>query len=111
MYRYTLHFECDMVGTMKFGSVRHRGLSNLLREERPIGVPAAYRDKIEKMLSFLEVIETIEELRAVPYWQVYQLTGDRRGVFSMTISRNWRMTFRLGDDQATIMDLDLEDYH
>jgi len=29
----------------------------------------------------------------------------------MTISRNWRMTFRLDDDQTTILDLDLEDYH
>ena len=96
---------------MKFRSVRHRGLMNLLQDQRPVGVPAAYLDKIQKMLSFLEVIGTIEELRAVPFWRVHQLSGDRKGVFSMTISRNWRMTFRLDDDQTTILDLDLEDYH
>jgi len=84
---------------------------NLLQDQRPVGVPAAYLDKIQKMLSFLEVIGTIEELRAVTFWRVHQLSGDRKGVFSMTISRNWRMTFRLDDDQTTILDLDLEDYH
>ena len=84
---------------------------NLLQDQRPVGVPAAYLDKIQKMLSFLEVIGTIEELRAVPFWRVHQLSGDRKGSFSMTISRNWRMTFRLDDDQTTILDLDLEDYH
>lgn len=96
---------------MKFRSVRHRGLLNMLRDERPIGVPAAYLDKIQKMLTFLNLIGTVEELRAVSTWRVHQLSGDRKGVFSMTISRNWRMTFRLDDDQTTILDLDLEDYH
>ncbi len=96
---------------MKFKSVKHRGLLNLLNDERPVGVPAPYLDKIQKMLSFLEFIETVEELRAVPFWRVHQLSGDRKGIFSMTISRNWRMTFRLNDDQTTILDLDLEDYH
>jgi proteic killer suppression protein len=96
---------------MKFGSVRHRGLLNVLRDERPVGVPSAYLDKIQKMLSFLKMIGTIEELRAVPFWRVHQLTGDRKGVFSLTVSRNWRMTFRIDDDQTTILDLDLEDYH
>lgn len=96
---------------MKFRLVRHKGLLKLLNEETAVGVPAAYLVKIEKMLSFLEVIETIEELQAVPFWRVHQLSGDRKGVFSMTISRNWRMTFRLDSDETTILDLDLEDYH
>jgi toxin HigB-1 len=96
---------------MKFRSVRHRGIVNLLHDHRPVSVPAAYLDKIRKMLTFLKFIESVDELRAVPFWRVHQLTGDRKGIFSMTISRNWRMTFRLDDDQTTILDLDLEDYH
>lgn len=96
---------------MKFRSVRHKGLLKILDEESAVGVPAAYLVKIEKMLSFLQAIHTVEELQAVPYWHVHQLTGDRKGVFSMTVSRNWRMTFRVDDDQKVILDLDLEDYH
>lgn len=38
------------------------------------------------------------------------LKGDRAGIWSLTVSRNWRMTFRL-DDEGAIVDLDLEDYH
>ncbi|WP_342787986.1 hypothetical protein [Sphingomonas montanisoli] len=38
------------------------------------------------------------------------LTGDKAGRGAMTVTRNWRMTFALIDEQA-IVDLDLEDYH
>jgi proteic killer suppression protein len=38
------------------------------------------------------------------------MTGDRAGTWSMTLTRNWRMTFTITEDGA-IADLDLEDYH
>jgi len=38
------------------------------------------------------------------------LTGDRRGTWSLVVSRNWRLTF-LVSDANEIIDLDLEDYH
>ena len=40
----------------------------------------------------------------------HQLTGDRAGVWSLTVTKNWRMTFTISDAPA-IEDLDLEDYH
>jgi len=38
------------------------------------------------------------------------LTGDRAGTWSLTVTRNWRLTFRIGEAGA-IEDMDLEDYH
>lgn len=39
----------------------------------------------------------------------HRLVGDRRGRFSITVSRNWRLTFAFEGGDA--VDVDLEDYH
>jgi hypothetical protein len=51
------------------------------------------------------------ELRHVPDWHVHQLTGDRRRTWSLTVTRNWRLTFRIDRAAREIVDLDDEDYH
>ena len=62
------------------------------------------------MLAYLVAIEAAEELLVPPNFGVHQLTGDRSGTWSMTVTCNWRMTFRI-DPRLGIEDLDLEDYH
>ena len=62
------------------------------------------------MLAYLVVIESVDELYVPPNFGAHELTGDRAGTWSLTVTRNWRMTFRL-DDSGSIVDLDLEDYH
>ena len=44
-----------------------------------------------------------------PGWRVHQLTGDRAGTWSVSVSGNWRITFSVAGDE--VYDLDLEDYH
>ena len=41
--------------------------------------------------------------------RLHELQGDREGVWSVTISGNWRLTFRFTDGNAH--DVDLIDYH
>ena len=41
--------------------------------------------------------------------EAHQLTGDRKGVWSLHVTRNWRLTFRIEEDE--IVDVDYEDYH
>jgi proteic killer suppression protein len=62
------------------------------------------------MLNFILAAERRDELAVPPNYGFHPLTGDRAGTFSMTVTRNWRMTFMLNDDDMVI-DLDLEDYH
>ena len=45
----------------------------------------------------------------MPGWGLHQLKGDRKGTWSVTVSGNWRLTFRFADGDAC--DLSLEDYH
>lgn len=96
---------------MKFGQIRSKLLGQFIATGRYIGLPASYRDKLTKMMSFLEVIDSLDELNAVPFWNVHQLSGNRAGVWSMSVSRNWRLTFKVSDDGKTILELNLEDYH
>jgi proteic killer suppression protein len=66
-------------------------------------------DKVRKILAFLQHMEREDELQSVPSWKAHRLTGDRRGRWSLFVTKNWRITF--GIDQAEIIDLDCEDYH
>ena len=96
---------------MKLIRIKHRGLRNLVESNSPRGLPDAYVDKIRKMISFLKVIESVDELNAVPFWNIHPLSGDRLGTWSLTVSRNWRLTFQMDDEGQAIVDLDFEDYH
>jgi proteic killer suppression protein len=42
-------------------------------------------------------------------WKAHILTGDRKGTWSLHVTRNRRLTFRIEDDE--IIDVNLEDYH
>jgi proteic killer suppression protein len=56
-------------------------------------------------------MEDARELRDVPSWKAHQLTGDRKGIWSLTVTRTWRITFRIDPAEGEIFDLDYEDYH
>jgi proteic killer suppression protein len=56
-------------------------------------------------------MEREEELRTVPSWKAHMLTGDRKGTWSLFVTKNWRMTFRIDRQEIEIINLDYEDYH
>ena len=96
---------------MRVRSIAHKGLRRLYEENSSKGVSADTVDKLRKMLTFLEAMENPEELRALPLWKAHVLTGDRKGTWSLSVTRNWRMTFRVDRAEGEIVDLDYEDYH
>jgi proteic killer suppression protein len=63
------------------------------------------------IVTFLQEMENPKELQDISSWKVHQLTGDRKGTWSLTVTRNWRMTFRIDRSEGEIIDLDYEDYH
>jgi proteic killer suppression protein len=94
---------------MRIRSVVHKGLRRLYEEHVSKGVKAETVDKLRKMLTFLEAMAHPDELRALPLWKAHVLTGDRKGTWSLHVTRNRRLTFRIADDE--IIELNLEDYH
>ena len=39
------------------------------------------------------------------------MTGDRKGTVTLSVTRNYRLTFRINAAEPEIYDVDLEDYH
>ena len=74
-------------------------------------VPPDSLDKLRKMLAFLDNMEDPDELRSLPSWRAHTLTGDRKGTWSLSVTRNLRLTFRIDLAELEICDLNLEDYH
>lgn len=94
---------------MEIRSFAHKGLKRLYVDDSAKGLPPDSVDKLRAMLSFLQDMQDPEKLRAFPLWKAHQLTGQRKGVWSLHVTRNWRLTFRIEDDQ--IFNIDYEDYH
>lgn len=71
-------------------------------------VNASIRSRVANVLAILDAAGSPLDLEA-PGNRLHELQGDREGVWSVTISGNWRLTFRFTDGNAH--DVDLIDYH
>ena len=96
---------------MKIRNVIHRGLRRFIESDDASGLSASVVEKVRNIVTFLQEMENSKELQAISSWKVHQLTGDRKGTWSLTVTRNWRMTFRIDRSAVEIIDLDYEDYH
>ena len=95
---------------MKIRSFAHQGLRRLYEDGNAKGVPAGALDKLRKMFAFLDAMREVEELRQLATWKVHTLTGGRKGTWSLSVTRNRRLTFYI-DGENEICGLNLEDYH
>lgn len=93
---------------MEIQSIRHKALRRFAEAGKPKGVIEPGR--VSDMLGLLRFAESFDELVTPPNYGFHALTGDRKGTYAMTVTRNWRLTFTKVDER-TIADLDLEDYH
>jgi proteic killer suppression protein len=96
---------------MKIRDFAHKGLKRLYEEDSAKGVPADTAAKLRKMLAFLDGMDDPEELRALPTWKAHTLTGDRKGSWSLSVTGNLRLTFRIDAAKPEIREVNLEDYH
>ena len=96
---------------MRIRNVIHRGLRRFIERDDSAGLPGTAVEKIRNILSFLQDMEDPAELRAIGHWKAHRLTGDRKGTWGLTVTRNWRLTFRIDTAEDEIIDLDYEDYH
>ncbi|HEX9170625.1 MAG TPA: type II toxin-antitoxin system RelE/ParE family toxin [Roseiarcus sp.] len=91
--------------------IRHKGLRRFIENDDASGLPADFVEKIRNIISFLQEMESSDELKSIATWRAHQLTGDRKGTWSLIVTRNWRITFRIDASEKVIVDLDYEDYH
>ena len=101
MYRYTVQS-----GTIQ--TFRHRGLKRLYEKGDASRLRADQVNGIEDVLAHLDVAKKPSEMD-FPGYRLHRLRGDRKDVWSVSVSGNWRITFRLEGGNA--FDVGLVDYH
>lgn len=96
---------------MKIARPKHRGIRRLIKDRGASGLPAPSVDKIRKILAFLQNMGDVNELYDLPHWKPHRLKGNREEVWSLSVTGNYRITFRVNRVRGEIVDLDFEDYH
>lgn len=94
---------------MQIRSTRNRGLKRLIEDDEDREIRRDLVKRVRRILTVLIAAEDMAGVNGPPGWRIHQLSGDRTGTWSMSVSGNWRITFEIEGD--AIMNLDLEDYH
>ena len=86
----------------------HKGLERFYRTGSKAGIQPRHAEKLQRILSNLDVAKQPDDLD-LPGYRLHELEGKRKGVWSVTVQANWRITFRF---IATDVELvNYEDYH
>ena len=96
---------------MKIRNVIHRGLRRFIERDDASGLAPATVEKVRNIITFLQEMEDQSELQVIPIWKAHQLAGDRKGTWSLSVTKNWRITFLIDKLEEEIFDLNYEDYH
>ena len=89
---------------MPIRSFRHKGLRRLAEDGDPSGLPAAQVRKLTHMLTLLETAEVPEDMGLFPGWRLHRLSGNLAGFWSLTVTGNWRLVFRMAGGEALDVD-------
>ena len=89
-------------------SFRHRGLKRMYDRNDPSRVAPNLVNRVALALADLDDARNTSDLD-LPGYRLHPLKGDLEGRWSISISGNWRVTFRFEDGDA--YDVDLTDYH
>jgi toxin HigB-1 len=89
-------------------SFRHKGLAKFFATESRAGIQAAHAERLRLILAALNAAVAPGDM-GLPGLRLHPLKGGRSGTWSVTVSGNWRITFRFSGKDA--VDVDYEDYH
>lgn len=99
---------------MQIVSVRDKRLKALVESPSRTsvkGLDALETRKIVEMLAAIRVMTNPLQLLAVPSWKAHELTPGQPGKWSLTVTRNYRLTFHVDVAAQEVRLLDYEDYH
>ncbi len=89
-------------------SFKHKGLKQYYETGSTRGIQNSHANRLRMQLAALDTALDINDLD-IPGYQLHPLKGNRKGVWSISVNGNWRLTFEFADGNAYV--LDYEDYH
>lgn len=87
---------------------RHKGLERFFSKSDFRGIPAQHAARLERLLDRLDAALKPDDM-SLPGYRFHPLKGNRKWTYAVSVSGNWRLTFRFEGEDA--VDIDLEDYH
>lgn len=87
---------------------RHKGLRLFFESGDVRGVQARHINRLRMQLSALDTATEISDMD-IPGYRLHLLKGKRKGIWTISVSGNWRLTFEFTDGNVYL--LDYEDYH
>jgi proteic killer suppression protein len=90
---------------------RHKGLKRFFRDPRftdKRGISAEIAERLIVILDALDVVERADEMDIAGLY-FHRLKGSRRNEYSVRVTGNWRVTWRM--EATDVIDVNLEDYH
>ena len=94
---------------MKLLGARHKGLKRLIENDDDRGIPPELVKRVRHVLTAILSATDLDDLQGPPGWRLHELSGNRAGTWSISVSGNWRVTFRI--ENGGVANLNLEDYH
>ncbi len=89
-------------------SFRHKGLKRFVETGSKAGIDPNHAAKLRRMLGRLDTAQVPSDM-GLPGYDLHPLTGNLAGTWSVTVSGNWRVVFRMEGPDA--YDVDYVDYH
>jgi len=87
---------------------RSKSLETFFTTGKAGSLPVRNAKRIARILRALDVAEEATDMN-IPGYGFHALKGSRKGQFAVTVSGNWRITFRFRNGEA--VDVNIEDYH
>ena len=89
-------------------SFAHKGIRAFFETGSKAGIQAAHAPRLRLQLAALNRAKAPTDM-GVPGWKLHPLKGDLAGHWAVTVSGNWRITFRFENGDALLVDY--QDYH
>lgn len=86
----------------------HKGLEKFFLTGSTAGIQAKHAAKLRLILELLHRAKTAEDANFHGA-QLHPLKGDKKGLWAVRVSGNWRVVFRFQDGDAEVVDY--LDYH
>ena len=89
-------------------SFKHKGLKKFFNSGSLVGIQAIHQNRLRMQLAAIDTAQMIEDID-LPGFSLHLLKRQRAGIWAISVSGNWRLTFEFKDGNAYI--LNYEDYH
>ena len=93
---------------MVIKSFKHKGLQTFFEAGSKKGIIHNHVGKLARILDRLDASVTPADMN-LPGYRLHQLAGEEKGVWSVWVNGNWRVTFRFEHENAILVDY--RDYH